>query len=269
MDSRVASACHAGGAGFVASVPATSAPATSSSAAHNPPNPLIEIVLTIILPSTVMEMLSKPDRLGPFWALVVGLMFPVGFGVWCLVKKKGWNVFSLLGFVTILLTGGLGLLNLEAFWFAVKESAMPVILGLAFPLSHQFGKPLINALIMQPHILNVTALKSALGTAEKERSFQKALFKASCGMGLGMAGSAVANFFLAMYLLGGRQPGTEEFVKGIGKLNWMGMAVIGIPMLAVMMFVFFWLLREIQRITGLERDDLLNPGQTVRRQVGE
>jgi hypothetical protein len=38
-------------------------------------------------------------------------------------------------------------------------------------------------------------------------------------------------------------------------------------MMAVMLVVFIWLLRQIQRITGLERDDLLNPGRTVRSQV--
>ena len=232
-----------------------------------PPNPIMELVLTIVLPSLVLDHLSKPESLGPFWALVVSLLFPIGFGIWCLWKKTGWNVFSVLGFVTILLSGGLGLLKLDAVWFGLKESAMPVMLGLAFPLSHRFGKPLINALLIQPHILNVKALNAAITDPPRRSAFDSALFRASCGMGFGMAGSAVANFFLALWLLGGKEPGSEAFVKGIAKLNWMGLLVIGIPMTAVMMFVFFWLIRQIQRITGLERDDLLNPGTTVRRQV--
>lgn len=232
-----------------------------------PPNPLAEIILTIVLPSLVLDQLSGPSRLGPFWALVVSLLFPVGFGAWCLWKKTGWNVFSVLGFVTILLSGGLGLLKLDAFWFAVKESAVPVMLGLAFPLTHRFGRPLINALVMQPHLLNLKSLNAALTNGTKRSQFDAALFRASCGMGFGMIGSSVANFFLALWLLGGKEPGSEAFVKGISKLNWMGLLVIGVPMTVVMMFVFVWLLRQIQRITGLERDDLLNPGTTVRRQV--
>lgn len=240
----------------------------ASSQTPPPPNPLLELVLTIIVPSVVLDQLSKAERLGPFWALVVSLLFPLGFGVWCFVQKKGWNLFSVLGFVTILLTGGLGLLSLPAFWFAVKESALPIILGAAFPLSHWFGKPLISAMLMQPHIINLPVLQGALHTPERRNGFDAALFRASCGMGLGMLGSSVANFFLAMYLLGGRAPGTEDFVKGIARLNWMSMVVIGVPMMVVMMAVFFRLLKHIQNITGLERDDLLNPGTTVRRQVG-
>jgi hypothetical protein len=37
--------------------------------------------------------------------------------------------------------------------------------------------------------------------------------------------------------------------------------------MVAMLLVFLWFLRQIQRITGLQRDDLLNPGRTVRRQV--
>ena len=234
---------------------------------RKPPNPVVELVLTLVLPSLALDQLSKPESLGPFWALVVSLLFPIGFGAWCLWHKAGWNIFSVLGFVTILLSGGLGLLKLDAFGFAIKESAMPVMLGIAFPLTHRYGKPLINALVMQPHLLNLRALNAALADGTKRSLFDGALFRASCGMGLGMVGSAVANFMLALWLLGGRDPGSEAFVKGIAKLNWVSMIVIGVPMMAVMLVVFVWLLRQIQRITGLDRDDLLNPGRTVRRTV--
>lgn len=230
-----------------------------------PPNPLLEIVLTLVLPSVVLDQCSKPQSLGPFWALAVSLIFPLGFGAWCLWKKAGWNVFSVLGFVTILLSGGLGLLKLDAFWFAIKESAMPVMLGLAFPLTHRFGRPLINALVMQPHLFNVPTLNAALDSgAGRRAAFDSALFRASCGMGLGMAGSAVANFFLALWLLGGKEPGGEAFVKGIARLNWVSMGVIGVPMMAVMLVVFLWLMKQIQQITGLHRDALLHTGKAAR-----
>lgn len=233
-----------------------------------PPNPLFEIALTIVLPSLVLEQLSKPERLGPFWALVVSLVFPIAFGLWCWWKRTRWNVFSVLGLVTILLSGGLGLLKLSAFWVGIKETAMPLVIALAFPLSHRFGKPLIHALLMQPHILNVGMIQARLATsAPAKEAFGQAVFRASLGMGAGMALSSVANFFLALYLLKGKEPGSEAFVKGLGTLNWAGMVVIGVPLMAIMVVVFVWLLRQIQRITGLERDDLLNPGRTVRRQV--
>ncbi|CAN5736958.1 MFS transporter [soil metagenome] len=232
-----------------------------------PPNPLIEIVLTIILPSLVMDQFSKPESLGPLGALVVGLLFPVGFGLWCWWTKAGWNMLSILGFITVLLSGGLGLLQLDAFWFAIKESAMLVMLGLAFPITHSLGKPLINALVLQPQLINLKSLDSALDSPEKQNDFNRTMFRASWGMGLGMIGSSVGNFFLALYLLKEKEPGSEAFVKGISRLNWASSIVIGALLMIIMLFVCIWLLRQIQRITGLEKHDLLNPGRTVRRQI--
>ena len=231
------------------------------------PNPIVEIVLTVALPSMALDYLSETERLGPVWALVVSMLFPLGFGVWSWLKHSSWNALSALGLITVLLSGGLGLLKLDAFWFAVKESAMPVFLGMAFPLSHRWGKPLINSMIMQPQLVNVRSLNAALEEPEKRARFNTALLGASWHLGLGMVASAVANFFLAMWILGGKEPGTPAFVKGVGTLNWSSTVLIGAMLMGIMMLVMIRFLRQVEGITGLDRDDLLNPGRTVRRTV--
>lgn len=232
------------------------------------PNPIADLLLTVVLPSAALEWLSKADRLGPFWALVVALLMPLGFGIYCFITRGGLNFFSVLGLVAVLLTGGLGLLKLDAFWFAVKEASVPIFLGLAFPLSHRLGRPLVDSILLTPQLINRPALDNAIVTPEQRAGFSRLLWRASWGMGGGMLFSATANFFLAMRLLGDKAPGSEEFVKAIGTLNWAGFLVIGIPLMGVMLVVLFSFLRGVQRLTGLERDDLMNPGKTVRRQVG-
>lgn len=232
------------------------------------PNALADIVLTVVLPSLVLDQLSDPARFGPTWALVVSLLFPVFFAVWCWWKHSGWNLFSILGFVTILLSGGLGLLKLDAFWFAVKESAVPLALGAAFPVSCWFGKPLINALVLQPQIFNLRALNAALDTPEKQSRYQRTLLHGSWLLGSAAIISSIGNFLLALWLLREKEPGGEAFVKGIGTLNWASVIVIGVPLCAIMFAVFIWLIRQFQIITGLERADLMNPGRTVRRHIG-
>ena len=231
------------------------------------PNAIAELVLTVVLPSVVLDYMSEPQRLGPYWALVVSMLFPIGFGIWCWVHHSGWNALSGLGLVTVLLSGGLGLLKLDSFWFAVKESAMPVILGLAFPMSHRWGKPLINTLIMQPQVLNVRSLTEALAEPAKQSAYDASLLRASWSLGMGMIISAAANFFLALWLLQGKEPGTPAFVKGVGTLNWSSTLVVGAMLIGIMLLVMVRFLREVQQVTGLERDDLLNPGRTVRRTV--
>jgi hypothetical protein len=231
------------------------------------PHPLLDLLLTVVLPSAALEYLSAADRLGPFWALVVASLLPLGLGVYCWVTKSGLNLFSVLGLVAVIVTGGLGLLKPPAFWFGIKEIAVPVLIGIAFPLSHRWGKPIISAMLFAPHLINERALRAALDTPEKQASFERQLFQASLGLGIAMLGSAVINFALAMYLIGNKEPGSEAYVKAIGTLNWSGTLIIGVPLLIAMMVVMVRFLRGIQQLTGLEKDDLLNAGQTVRRRV--
>jgi hypothetical protein len=236
---------------------------------NSKPHPLADLLLTLVLPSMALEWLSKPERLGPVWALVLASALPIGFGFWCWKHKQGLNFFSVFGLVAVILTGGLGILNLDAKWFAAKEALFPVILGLAFPLSHWFGVPLIKELLLNPQVINHGALNRAMDTETKKAAFEGLLRKASWGM-LGTTFlSAGGNFALAMHSLGGKEPGSEAYVQAIGKLNWMGFIVIGIPLLGITIGLLFWLIRRVGVLTGLERDDLMNPGQTVRRQVGK
>lgn len=231
------------------------------------PHPLLDLALTVILPSIALEKLSAPERLGPLWALIVALLLPLGFGIWCYINKRGLNFFSVLGLIAVIVTGGLGLLKLNATWFAVKEALFPVFLGIAFPLSHRWGKPLVNEMLLNPQVINMPALHQALDTPAKHHEFAALLKRASWGMTGTFLFSAAANFALALYLLGDKAPGSQEYAKAIGRLNWSGFLVIGIPLMGVFLALLFWLLRSISRITGLERDDLMNHGATVRRQV--
>lgn len=240
--------------------------ATSTNSSQ--PHALADLVLTVVLPSLALEFLSKPERLGPAWALGVALIIPAGYGIWCFLQKRGLNFFSVLGLIAVIVTGGLGLLNLTATWFAAKEAAFPILLGLAFPLSHRWGKPLIEELLLNPQVINRKACQKALDTPVKESAFAAVLKKASWAMAAATFASAVANSILAIQLIGEHAPGSEAYVKAIGKLNWLGFIIIGFPLLFVTIGLLLWLLRRVCAITGLERDDLLNPGKTVRRTVG-
>lgn len=232
-----------------------------------PQKPLLDLVLNVVLPSVILEKLSKPDYLGQAWALIVAVAIPVGYGLWCFSQKRGMNFFSVFGLIAIVVTGGLGLLKLDPIWFSAKEAAFPLFLGLAFPLSLRFGRPLVSEMLLNPQVVNVPLIQQSLNTPERVSGFAHLLKQASWRMAGTMLCSAIANFCLCWYVLNGKTPGTEEYTQAIGRQNWMGFIVIGIPMVVVTMMLLFWLLKRVTALTGLERDDMMNGGQTVRRQV--
>src|SRR5687768_7595101 len=107
-------------------------------------NPLVNILFNIVLPAVILAKLSSPERLGPVNGLLLGLAFPLGYGIWDFARKRKANVFSVLGFVSILLTGSFGLMQLDGIWFAVKEAAIPLLIGLATVVSLKTRYPLVR-----------------------------------------------------------------------------------------------------------------------------
>ena len=62
--------------------------------------------------------------------LLLAISFPVSYGILDLIRRRKWNFFSILGAISALLTGGIGLLpGANVLMFAIKESALPAILG--------------------------------------------------------------------------------------------------------------------------------------------
>ena len=89
------------------------------------------LLFNVILPVVVLRQLGK--RLGddgPVIALCVALAFPICYGLRDFSRRKKVNVFSVVGFIGILLTGGFALLKLGPEWFVWKEAGVPLLLGL-------------------------------------------------------------------------------------------------------------------------------------------
>ncbi|MFY8088969.1 MAG: VC0807 family protein, partial [Rubrivivax sp.] len=111
------------------------------------PNPLLEIAITIIVPAVVLMKLSGADSLGPLRALLLVLAFPLGWGLWDGFRRHKLNWLAVLGVVSTLLTGGIGLLALDAKWLAVKEAAVPSLIGVVILGSIWTRNPLIRLLV--------------------------------------------------------------------------------------------------------------------------
>ena len=88
-------------------------------------HPLIDVVISIVVPSIILMKFSSPEDLGPAGALVTALSFPIGWGLYELVRNKRKNFIALLGLISVFLTGGIGLFELDTHWLAVKEAAVP------------------------------------------------------------------------------------------------------------------------------------------------
>ena len=249
------------------SMPPAPVPATGPAA---PPEerPLLELVVNIALPTWILMSLSKEERLGPLWALLIAVCLPLGYGLYDAVRRRRLNFYAAIGLISVLLTGILGLVKGSAFWFAAKEALIPLVLAAAILGSHKTATPFIRGLFLNPQLVNLQLLDRVLGDdPAKAAAFQRLLWQGSLMLAGTMVLSSVANFMLAMHFVGPTEPGSSEYTAAIGKTTAWGFAIIGIPMLAILLYVLWFVVRGLEKVTGLERDDLMNPGQTVRRTV--
>ena len=218
-------------------------------------NLLLNLVFNILIPTLVLSKLSKDTLLGPVLGLVVALAFPLGYGAWDFIQRRKANFISIIGFASVLLTGGLGLMHVGGMGFAIKEAAVPTIIGLAVLLSLKTKSPLVRTMLYNEQVIDVERVDKSLNFKGNRKDFDRLLVNASYLLAFSFLISAVLNFGLARYLL--KSPsGTAEFNAELGKMHFLSWPVIVIPSMAMMMFALWRLLSGIKKLTGLELDEI-------------
>jgi hypothetical protein len=222
---------------------------------HKPENLLINLVCNVAIPTAILSWMSGPRWLGPKGGLVVALAFPVGYGLYDFIARRRWNFISIIGFVSVLISGGFGLLKVGGFWFAVKDAAIPGFIGLAVLTSMRAKTPLLTELLYNPQIIDVEKVDAGLAARGNQGGFIGLLRRSTGLLSLSFFASAALNYALARHLLTG-PPGTETFNGQLAKMHVLSWPVIVVPSMIMMMLIFWRLLQGIKALTGLELDDI-------------
>lgn len=227
-------------------------------------NPFVELIITIVLPSIILMKLSSADRLGTGGALVLALAFPLIWGLVDLIRQHKINYFAVLGLISVLLTGGIGLLKLDAQWLAVKEAAIPGIIGLVVLISVWTNRPLIRMLVYNPTVVNVDRIQHALAQKQSESAFESSLRRATMLLAGTFFFSSFMNYVLAKWVV--QSPsGTEAFNEELGRMTLLSYPVIAIPSMIMMIAVFFYLINSARKLTGLDLADMLHQAPEDRK----
>jgi hypothetical protein len=215
----------------------------------------LNLAFNIAAPVLVLSKLSGAHALGPKGGLVVALVFPLGYGVWDFTKRQKANFISVLGFTSVLLSGGLGLLKVGGFWFAVKDASVSAFIGIVVLMSMRAKEPLLKSLFYNEAIMDVPRIEAALMERGAKTAFTAIMRRATMLVAASFFVSGALNFILARHLL--RSPGgTPEFNAELAKLHWLSLPVIAVPSMAMMMIALWQLLKGVETLTGLTMDDV-------------
>jgi len=219
-------------------------------------NPFISLIVNVVIPVTILTLLSKEKYLGPVWALVVGLAFPISYGLRTLIRERKPDVMSIIGVVSVSLTGIFGILKLPPEWIAWKEASIPLIIGIAIVVSIKTPFPLIKKLLITDALFNLDRLYLALKEKNNEAVFEKRLVGLTWGFASSMFLSSVLNYVLAKVMLKSA-PGSEAYVAELGKMTGWSHVIILIPCMIILIFVMNKMFNTLTELTDLPLDDLL------------
>ncbi len=219
-------------------------------------NPLFELLINIVIPALILMKLSGPEALGSVGALLLALAFPLGWGSLELARSRRVNLFAALGLVSVLLTGGIGLLKLGPEWLAVKEAAVPGVIGVAVLLSSRTRYPLVRTLLFNPALLDVERVQQQLEQRATTARFESRLQHATYLLGGTFFFSATMNWLLATWIVTS-PAGTAAFNEELGRMTLLSYPVIAIPSMLMMVGILYYLARSIHQLSGLRMTDLI------------
>ena len=217
---------------------------------------LVNLVCNLLIPTLILTKLSSESYLGIKLAIVVALTFPIVYGVHDFFSRGKLNFFSALGVVSVSLTGGISLMELDAIYIAIKEASIPAIFGVATLLSLKTSQPLIHTFLLNEAILDLQNINRALATNGRMQEFDKLLVNASWILAGSFFLSSLLNYLLAVIILTA-EPGTVAFNEQLGKMTALSFPVIALPAILVLTADLFYLFKGITRLTGIPLEDII------------
>ncbi len=220
----------------------------------------MSIIANVVLPVFILNKLSSQDAVV---ALVAALIFPLGYGVYSFIQSGKLNFISLLGLLNTLFTGGFALLKLAGIWFAVKEAAFPLLIGV-FVFFSSFGKaPFLKMVLLDSGALNTDEIYSVVRERGLDLPFSALVQRFTRYFSLSFFMSAALNFWLAVRIFKTIPTDLSETAKNemlnqqIADMTWQGYIVIFIPSIAVLFITFYFFFRGLTRLTGLSFDKVV------------
>lgn len=228
-------------------------------------NPFLNLGFNIILPVIILnrgqDFISSESA--PVYVLIIALSFPFFYGLKDFVRIRKINFVSVIGLLSIALTGGLALFELEGIYFAIKEAGIPLLLAFIALGSVFLKKPLASLLIFKSSLFDTNLIQSQLKANNREKDFKKLMNNSTLVLSASFVLSAVLNFIIAIRVFADIDPLLEELERKqlineqVADMTWMGYVFIALPLTFITGFLLWWILKQLKNWTGLSLEELI------------
>lgn len=223
---------------------------------HNSKKPVaqnIQLIAGFIIPTIILLFLSDESRLGPFYAMLLSLIFPVAVEVYAYFSGRKASYLSLFAIVGILLIGVISLLGLSEEWLAARRAAFYVISAIALLLITQFKPEVITKGLGL--LLNIDKVQHAAKKKGAKSSLEKSIRRVAYTFGAMLLAIGAWSYIFTILFMDA-PTGSSEFNAQYAELRLWSIPAITLPLLVGVVALLVYLFTKIERLTGLQADQL-------------
>lgn len=217
----------------------------------------IDLIVCILIPTLILKKLSGAEQLGPTYAFALAISLPFTMAVYEMITDKKVSLVAAIGFISILLTGGIGLLKLPKEYIAYKEALIPSVFALLAIASTYTKKPLVRLFLYNEMLMDTERVGKELEARKRTKDFDQVMIKATKMLAASFVLSAILNYVLAKVIVVS-ETGTEAFNSELGTMNLLSYPVIMVPCMVITMYALFYVVRNIKHLTGLELEQIVH-----------
>src|SRR5699024_598678 len=168
----------------------------------------VNVLVNIAIPVVVLLTLSAPDRLGPVPALLLAIGIPAVWGTVGLIRTRKVEVSAILGVISVLATGVIGVFELNTRLFAFKEATIPLEFATLLLASNTTRFPIVT--LLADMVQRRDKVRTSIEQLDRQQQYHEHLVRSGTIWAGIMALSGVLKFALATWLVRATA-GTESF----------------------------------------------------------
>ena len=189
----------------------------------------------------------------------IALICPVIYFFYDLLNRKNINLISILGFINILLTGGIGIFGakfgLSKNWFIFKEGMLPIIIGLVLIIMSKYRQSSFNNILLNEVLFDNDKIRISI-KEDMQYEFEYIVRKAGYYLIGGFFISSIIQFTLASLIVVS-SPGESSFNKEVSTMTWVSYIAVLLPTILIIGKGYLGLISDIEKITGLKKEEFL------------
>lgn len=231
-------------------------------------NPIVNILINIIIPVVILRngndwldyvKINALNTYGDSFTFLIAILFPFIYFVHDLGQKKDINFISIIGFINVLLTGGIGIfggkLGLSKNWFIIKEGSLPLMIGFILCAISRYKRATFNSVLLNDIIFDIGKIKNSL-SENKKSALDNLSFSAGIYLIIGFFTSSIIQFILATQIVTSN-PGEPNFNKEVSTMTWISYIAVFLPTVLIVGRGLLKLINGIENLTGLAKEDFL------------